>query len=668
MNTAPKFYLKSWVLIVALALLSASTTTGQERGQGVRVRVGASGAGQEIDLYGASYALVIGVSHYTNGWRDLSGVRDDLPAVKAALEKHGFKVTTVIDPTRRQFDDVVRQFINDYGQGGKNRLLIYFAGHGHTLTTQDGLRELGYIVPSDAPVPKGNDTGAFKRFAVSMNEVQNYAEQIEAVHALFVFDSCFAGTIFKSRSGGVPEAITDKIVKPVREFITAGNEKQAVPDYSYFRRAFVAALDGEADDNHDGFITGVELGGYLHREVTNYTKRAQTPQYGKINNPDLNEGDLVFVAPKRETVALVSPCATEEEAWKLAQDSRSVAAVRAFLGEYSNCRYAANARILLASLETPAPVEPAKPPARYARVSGNKPLVTMSFETARVDAKERVTRLPGQTANGYIEQLPEGLSLEMVEIEGGSFLMGTSYAEAPDFIRMAKRHYYDLELVNNGSAKYLTDRTMPQHQVTVGDFYIGKYEVTQVQWFAVMGTNPSKFKGDNLPVENVSWDDAKEFCRRLNVKLGLNDAEGYRLPSEAEWEYAARAGSKTKFAFGDKIITKIVNHTSGVFIHRTWKTTVAVGSLGVANAWGLFDMHGNVREWCEDDWHRSYNGAPADGTAWVDISNRAQERVIRGGSWNAPTVDCLSAFRGLHEPNHRWYDLGFRLVRTASRR
>src|SRR5262245_42254814 len=269
MNKAPKFYLKSWVLLVALALLSAPATTGQERGQGIRVRIGASGAGQEVELYGASYALVIGVSHYTNGWSDLPGVRDDLPAVKAALEKHEFKVTTVNDPTRRQFDDAIRQFINDYGQGGKNRLLIYFAGHGHTLTTQDGLRELGYIVPSDAPVPKGNDTGAFKRFAISMSEINVYAEQIEAVHALFVFDSCFAGTIFKSRSGGVPEAITDKIARPVREFITAGTEKQAVPDYSYFRRAFVAALDGAADDNRDGFITGAELGEYMHREVTN---------------------------------------------------------------------------------------------------------------------------------------------------------------------------------------------------------------------------------------------------------------------------------------------------------------------------------------------------------------------------------------------------------------
>ncbi|MGH9939304.1 MAG: caspase family protein, partial [Blastocatellia bacterium] len=360
------------VLIVALAtiaLFSLRVAIGQERGQGVRLRIGNANTGQEVDLYSASYALVIGVSDYTNGWHDLLGVREDLPAVKAALEKHGFKVTTVLNPTRRQFDDAVGQFVGAYGQRRDTRLLIYFAGHGHTLKTQDGRRQLGYIVPADAPAPKANDTGEFKRFAVSMNEINNYAEQIEAIHALFVFDSCFAGTIFKARSGGVPEAITDKIVQPVRQFITAGNEKQTVPDYSYFRRVFVAALDGAADDSRDGFITGAELGEYLHREVTNYTKRAQTPQHGKIYNPDLNEGDLVFVAPKRESVALVEPCAKEEEAWQRVRNSRSAAVVRAFLREYPNCQYAANARVLLAVLGAPTPIESASSPAAPATSS-----------------------------------------------------------------------------------------------------------------------------------------------------------------------------------------------------------------------------------------------------------------------------------------------------------
>ena len=139
------------------------------------------------------------------------------------------------------------------------------------------------------------------------------------------------------------------------------------------------------------------------------------------------------------------------------------------------------------------------------------------------------------------------------------------------------------------------DREKPSHQVTVGDFWFGKFEVTQAQWRAVMGTNPSKFNGDDLPVESVSWEVAKEFCFRLNAKLGLSEAEGYRLPTEAEWEYAARAGSKTKFTFGDTITPEIVNYNGNYPYGRApkgayRKKTVAVGSLGVANAWGLFDL------------------------------------------------------------------------------
>jgi eukaryotic-like serine/threonine-protein kinase len=233
--------------------------------------------------------------------------------------------------------------------------------------------------------------------------------------------------------------------------------------------------------------------------------------------------------------------------------------------------------------------------------------------------------------------------LEMVAVKGGTFAMGSA---------------------NGGSDE------KPRHQATAPDFWIGKFELTQAQWRAVMGTNPSDFKGDDLPVENVSWEDAKEFCRRLNARLGLSEAEGYRLPTEAEWEYAARAGSKTEFAFGETINSEIVNYNGNlaygeapIGVHR--ERTVAVGSLGIANALGLFDLHGNVWEWCEDDWHSGYDGAPIDGGAWVNISNRASYRVNRGGSWNSTATRCRSASRYGNAPGNRSGDLGFRLVRSA---
>jgi len=205
-------------------------------------------------------------------------------------------------------------------------------------------------------------------------------------------------------------------------------------------------------------------------------------------------------------------------------------------------------------------------------------------------------------------------------------------------------------------------------------YLMGKYEVTQRQWRAVMGSLPpgmsdlgAEFKGDDLPVVRVSWDEVQMFLQRLG--------KGYRLPSEAEWEYATRAGTQTAFAFGPTINPEVVNYDGNYPHGQAAKGVnrghpVAVGSLGLANAWGLFDMSGNVGEWCEDDWHNSYDRAPTDGRVWADMSSRAPDRVLRGGSWGLYAVFCRSAKRSFSLPDARGRseDLGFRLSRTASRR
>lgn len=243
-------------------------------------------------LYGESHALVIGASKYTAGWSSLPGVAQDVPAVSALLRQQGFAVTEVNNPTRDQLDAALRNFAAGPGQQPSNRLLVYFAGHGHTLTTGAGSR-LGYIVPVDAPRPD-RDPGGFRRQAYSMESVEVIARQIESRHVLFLFDSCFSGTIFRSRSG-VPDSISDKTSRPVRQFITAGDADQVVPDVSVFRRQLEAALrDGAGDLNRDGYITGTELGSFLEDTVTNYSRRSQTPRWGKIRDPDLDKGDFVF--------------------------------------------------------------------------------------------------------------------------------------------------------------------------------------------------------------------------------------------------------------------------------------------------------------------------------------------------------------------------------------
>ncbi|MFB3083078.1 MAG: caspase domain-containing protein [Gammaproteobacteria bacterium] len=322
--------------------------------------------GRTIKLYDRSYALVVGTKDYA-AWPTLPGVGDDVNAVKAVLQRHGFEVQTLLNPTRRAFDETIRDFIGNYGQDEGNRLLFYFAGHGHTLTTQRG-RQLGYIIPSDTPLPD-QGVGAFKRKAISMLEMEIYAKQIESKHALFMFDSCFSGSLFEI-TRAVPASISEKTARAVRQFITAGTAEQQVPDISIFRRQFVLGLKGEADLNTDGFITGSELASFLEDKVTNYSRRAQTPQYGKIRDPVLDKGDFVFVAPKKAVTTVTASTAptgsTDDAAFELAywgsiKASDDPADFKAYLLDYPRGRFRRLATLAIKRLDTTtAPIQQAK--------------------------------------------------------------------------------------------------------------------------------------------------------------------------------------------------------------------------------------------------------------------------------------------------------------------
>jgi formylglycine-generating enzyme required for sulfatase activity len=294
------------------------------------------------------------------------------------------------------------------------------------------------------------------------------------------------------------------------------------------------------------------------------------------------------------------------------------------------------------------------------------PLRPYRFETVRMDARGRIVERREGRAQCFVEDLGHGVTLEMVEIPGGTFLMGTSEAEAQKAGKERKRYGWDEKWI---------DKEMPQHRVNVPSFFIGKFQVTQAQWRVVaelpkvkikLEPDPSKFKGDDLPVESVSWEEAKEFCARLSRLT----RSAYRLPSEAEWEYACRAGTTTPFAFGETITPQVVNY-NGEYPYASApksenrKKTVPVGSLGIANGFGVYDMHGNVWEWCEDHWHDSYNGAPSDGGAWTDISATGSYRVFRGGGWYGNAVYCRSAYRSYGAPGFRDDGVGFRLVRIG---
>lgn len=233
------------------------------------------------------------MSDYTNGWPDLPGVKNDIAKVKRALEENGFHVVTVENPDDGQLEDAFGDFIDSYGVDDNNRLLFYFAGHGYTMKAPDG-RDLGYIVPSNAPLPQ-KDKNSFHRKALNMRSMDKYARDILSKHALFLFDACFSGQLF-NLSRAVPTSISYKTTKPVRQFITSGSAEEEVPDKSLFREYFVAAITtNDADGNGDGYLTASELSEYLFDNVTNYSYNNQHPQYGKIRDKHLDKGDFVFM-------------------------------------------------------------------------------------------------------------------------------------------------------------------------------------------------------------------------------------------------------------------------------------------------------------------------------------------------------------------------------------
>jgi eukaryotic-like serine/threonine-protein kinase len=290
-----------------------------------------------------------------------------------------------------------------------------------------------------------------------------------------------------------------------------------------------------------------------------------------------------------------------------------------------------------------------------------------SFEVVTVNQQGKIVEKQTRSAPYFEESLGDGVILNMVAIPGGTFLMGSPEIE---------EGHEDIE--------------SPQHSVTIAPFHMGKFAVTQAQYQAVVGNNPAHFKGKKRPVENVSWNDAIAFCQKLSKKTGNH----YRLPSEAEWEYACRAGTTTSFHFGETITSNLMNFNgyyaygsvfdeiitsdlvkfdrygaySSVLLAGGYRArTVEVGSFP-PNGFGLYDMHGNVWEWCADHWHDNYQGAPIDGSAWIDKNAETSAwRVLRGGSWdNAPRF-CRSASRSDPDAGFRSYLNGLRVVCSTPR-
>jgi formylglycine-generating enzyme required for sulfatase activity len=611
--------------------------------------VGAPVAGS-LKLYDASYALVIGNDAY-KAWPRLSNAVRDAELVAAELESQGFEVSLRRNLTSTQLKSVLEEFYIDKGADKNARLMVWYAGHGETVNGE------GYLVPVDAP--RNTSGRAFKRKALSLRRFGEFVRQAEAKHAMAVFDSCFAGTIFGSTRSKAPPAVTRSTGLPVRQFLTSGDAGEAVSDDGTFRKLFIRALRGEerADANGDGYLTGSELGNYLGDRIVNL-EMGQTPRYGKLRDPEYDRGDFVFSLKRpAEVAAPISGSGFSlrdlkeqqkqdqvEQAWDLklaemktayseteqfeAEEGSTELKVQAwqrfgtafvqdnpFSNEDDQLRQQGAARaehwlgrkqvaavITVPKIELPSPVKPEVEP-------------------------DPVGRRPGDTFRDC-DECPE-----MVVIPKGSFRMGDLYGGDDDVEKPV--HRVDLN--------YL--------------FAVSKFEIMQAQWQIVMGNNPSAFKGKNRPVERVSWNGVQQYLENLNAKLGLTGrSDRYRLLSEAEWEYAARGGTETKYHFGDTVSTSQaqlnVNENEG---------TASVGSYS-ANAFGLYDMHGNVWEWTSDCWNNNYEGAPTDGGSWQ--SGDCGAHVSRGGSWNFYPFSARSAGRNRTYTMVQDNNFGFRVAKT----
>ncbi|NEO46004.1 MAG: formylglycine-generating enzyme family protein [Moorea sp. SIO4A3] len=280
-----------------------------------------------------------------------------------------------------------------------------------------------------------------------------------------------------------------------------------------------------------------------------------------------------------------------------------------------------------------------------------KYLKQFSFEVVTVNRRGAIIKRESKQACYLTEDLGNGVDLKMVYIPAGTFLMGSPETE-----------------------KESDDSERPQHRVSIQPFFLGKYSVTQAQWRAVanlpkvkrdLDPDPSEFKGENRPVERVDWFDAVEFCDRLCEYTGTE----YRLPSEAEWEYACRARTTTPFHYGETISSKLANYSASYIYAEEAKgefreETTPVGHFRYPNGFGLYDMHGNVCELCGDPYHDNYKEAPTDGSIWTINNNQDYYPVLRGGSWLDDPGDCRSAFRDSYL-SHLYVDedVGFRVAR-----
>ena len=650
--------------------------------------------GTELVHYNDSYALVIGNGAYPikNGWKPLPGAVNDVKEVAEVLERHGFNVTLKIDVTKAEFHKVFSEFIYKSGKDKDNRLLFYYAGHGYT--TKSAIDEdLGSLVMLDTPLPE--NAGEFDLYSIDMVKFVADSKKIHAKHVLFMFDSCFSGTILNLRNQVTPLHITERIRNPVRQFITAGRADEPVPDRSEFKKAFLNLLEGRVEEPMpDGYLTGVELADYLYRTVPEFSE-GQHPQHGKILDQQLNTGDFVFVLPQNrhwessavelETIATlritsvpdgatvyidgVAVGTTPLQDYQIDTGIRLEKPVNVGL-ELSGYKSRVQKVILQGGQQFPWNAHLEQIVEQSAPLKSEPNLLQPEIID---DVQVESTIIPNEEVSSPYPDLSHTILGEdtapMVLISAGDFQMGSDY-----------------NTIGNAA-------TRPMHVVYLDAFYIDKYEVTVGQYNQFVRATRHRplpdwvyrySPTDAHPVVGVSWHDARAYAKWA----------GKRLPTEAEWEKAARGGliqknyswgnaavDGTRCNFADKRLRIIWDRErepddnwADENLDDGYAYTAPIGSYP-PNGYGLYDMVGNVWEWCFDAYDENFyaNSPYQNPIAEILIKDGANNivavnklRVIRGASWHDGPPSVWIAGRLGQSPESQVTSVGFRCVKSVT--
>jgi len=676
--------------LFAIALLISHHA---EAARGISVRpVSPSGA----KVTGDQWLFVIGIDTYIH-WPRLKTAVNDAKSVKdVLLSRYHFDKDHLIElydeqATRKNILGKLRYLAKNVRQN--DSLVIFYAGHGHL----DSITKTGSWIPVEGGI---EDASAW----ISNHDIKNYlrVDATKAKHILLVSDSCFSGDFFRDHRGKLPE-VTDQVIKKAykltsRQAITSGG-LEPVSDAGFGRNSvFSHFLVKTLKENQKPFLVPSYFFADIKAGVAENAE--QFPQFGSLKDTGGQQGgEIVFflkqdsrfkdlsgetAARKKELQRLrqikeAAEKAKKKEAEEIAKREKELASLDTEIANMKK-RLGTSAAKSDDSLDTMLAMveqkeqqqqridelkrqreaEEAQRRAEIDRLKAEKRQKRIAAMNEDIRKYEKIVSsrfgkdMKASAWKNLIDKYPQAKGLAVGDTDGLMFKVaygGIVNDLGMRFMLIPAGSF----MMGSPSSERERDSDERQHKVKLTKgFYMQTTEVTQGQWKAVMGNNPSKFNGDDRPVEKVSWNDVQAFMRKLNNKEGT---EKYRLLTEAEWEYACRAGSTTRFCFGDS------DGQLGKYAWYSGNSSSKTHPVGQKkpNAWGLYDMHGNVWEWCQD-WYGDY---PSGHVTDPKGPSSGSYRVGRGGGWGGDAGYCRSARRGRYTPGGGGSNLGFRLARRA---